>query len=498
MNGNKNTFFKAIVVIIMALVCTGALLSALWKGGCLLPGWIVWRDRSVSDSSGQYGIVLHGKKAEIIYDNSVIWTSPEGIKVQDILSGDVDNDQEDELVLLCWKIGRYGRSRPFWVEDDKKEWSQHIFVYEYDGAGMKSKWMSSYIGQDVAEISLYSRGQGSGMGQGTVSRGDVLLLTSPAREITAWVWDSWGFAREDMEVSFVVFGDNLIHEPVYRYGLLNDGNFRFLFENMEGVIKGSDIAVLNQETPLTDEPSRYSSYPRFGTPVQVGEAVADAGFDAVTCATNHTFDQGTEGVDFTKTFFLRNGVECLGVQASAEKEYRPYTVLTKKGIRFALLNYTYPADTLTPPVGKSHMVHTLGDEERVREDIGRAKSESDFVVVFVHWGTEYEDKPDGFQKKWARVFLEGKADVVVGAHPHVLQPYEVMQDDSGHEMLVYYSIGNYISAQQEKSCVKGGMADFTVSLTPEGYRVTEYGLRPLRITRQDDGRYSVDFDTDVR
>ncbi|MDE6738096.1 MAG: CapA family protein, partial [Lachnospiraceae bacterium] len=84
-------------------------------------------------------------------------------------------------------------------------------------------------------------------------------------------------------------------------------------------------------------------------------------------------------------------------------------------------------------------------------------------------------------------------DVVIGTHPHALQPYEVLRDDRGHEMLVYYSIGNYISAQPEQSCVKGGMAEFTVSLTADGYAVTEYNLRPLAITWQEGGKCTVDF-----
>ena len=84
-------------------------------------------------------------------------------------------------------------------------------------------------------------------------------------------------------------------------------------------------------------------------------------------------------------------------------------------------------------------------------------------------------------------------DVVVGTHPHAVQPYEVIRGDDGREMLIYYSIGNYISAQPEESCVKGGMASFTVSLTPEGYKVTEYGFRPLTIRRQEDGKYMTEF-----
>ena len=118
---------------------------------------------------------------------------------------------------------------------------------------------------------------------------------------------------------------------------------------------------------------------------------------------------------------------------------------------------------------------------------------TDFVIVFAHWGTENSDQPDEFQKKWAQVFLDSGVDVVIGTHPHVLQPYEILKDDNGHEMLIFYSIGNYISAQSEKSCIKGGMASFTVSLTKEGYKITEYNLQPLMINWNEGGKYSVEF-----
>ena len=129
----------------------------------------------------------------------------------------------------------------------------------------------------------------------------------------------------------------------------------------------------------------------------------------------------------------------------------------------------------------------------VREDVAAARADSDFVIVFAHWGTEGSEQVDEFQREWAQVFLESGVDVVVGTHPHVLQPYEVLTGQDGREMLVYYSIGNYISAQREESCVKGGMASFTVSLTAEGYKVTEYGLQPLTIRRREDGCYMVEM-----
>ena len=383
------------------------------------------------------------------------------------------------------------------VEEDEETWSQHIFVYAYDGDKIKPKWMSSYIGVDVAEMSAG--------GAGGRRR---LLLTDTEGRMSSWIWDSWGFTGEDTDISFVVFGDNLIHEPIYQYGLHNiygcgsdKEDFDFLFDNkdIQKAITESDVAVINQETPLTNESSRYSDYPRFGTPAGVGEAIADAGFDVVTCATNHALDQGVDGADFTKKFFDARDIMCIGIQSGDEEEYRPYEILVRRGVRFALFNYTYGTNDIPIPQDKSYMVHLLDDEKQVRADIEKARAEADFVLVFAHWGTEYAEDADEFQRKWTRIFLESKADVVVGTHPHVLQPYEVLRDDedeSGHEMLVYYSIGNYISAQSEQSCVKGGMAKFTVSLTPDGYKISEYGLRQLMITRQDDGKYTVSLAED--
>ena len=514
--------------VLSALVVLGAVLGlvwSLWDGSYSLPRWIDWKSGMGLDASGQYEISLMRRTVKVVYDNSVIWTTPQDVKVQDAMFCDIDGDGTDELVLLCWKIGRFGTSKPFWVEEDEKTWSQHIFVYTCNGETVKPKWMSSYIGVDVITMSAAARSgrQTSGVaiengidgrqtggvavqnidGQqvGSAARNSKnlrqrLLLTDTEDKVSSWIWDSWGFTKEDTDITFVVFGDNLVHEPIYQHGLHNtDSGFDFLFDGkyIKDVIAASDVAVLNQETPLTDQPSRYSGYPRFGTPVGVGEAIVDAGFDVVTCATNHALDQGVSGIDFTKDFFKSRDILCLGVQSEEEKEYRPYEVLARGGAKFALFNYTYGTNGSRIPENKAYMVHLLDDEEQVRTDLEKARAETDFVLVFVHWGTEYSEQPDEFQQKWAQIFLESKVDVVVGTHPHVLQPYEMLSGDDGHEMLVYYSLGNYISAQPEKSCVKGGMAQFTVSLTPDGYRVLEYTLHPLAIIWQESGEYTVDI-----
>lgn len=496
---------RKIVYGIMALVCTGAVLYMLWRGGAFMPGWITWESGTLWDADGQYETALAHRRVKVRQGDDVIWTSPKGLKVQAARVCDIDNDGHDELILLCWRIGRYGKSRPFWVEHNERKWSQHVAVYEYDGEKVKTKWMASDIGFEVCEIwagdrAAYVRAAehetpGDTETENKMAKSETvkrertgsrpnnrLILTDREGKLSCWFWDSWGFTREATEVSFVAFGDNLIHEPIYQYGLHNDEGFSFLYENVKEAIAQNDISVINQETPLTDDPARYGGYPQFGTPVQVGEAISDVGFDVVTCATNHALDQGMAGIDFTKRFFNDAGVMCLGIQGTDESAYRPYDVIVRNGIRIAMLNYTYGTNGIRISAQNPNTVHLLEDEAQIRSDIAEAKADSDFVIFFAHWGTEYAEEPDEFQREWTQILLECGVDAVIGTHPHALQPYEMLWDDSGHEMLVYYSIGNYISAQSEKSCVKGGMAEFTVSLTADGYRITEYGLRPLTIT----------------
>ncbi len=480
MTGNK--LFKKFMIIIAA-VSIAAVLYGMWRSGCFLPLWAEWNNRVLWDNTEEYQITLRHRSAAVRYHDEIIWSSPQEIKVQDILSCDFDGDGEDELLLLCWKRGRYGQHRPFWVEKDEKSWSQHIFVYEYQENQIKPKWMSSYIGQEVVSLSVKEE----------ASSPCHLLLTDKADQITSWVWDSWGFAREPSSVSFTVFGDNLIHEPIYRYGLQNEGDFGFLFENMHELLSASDISIINQETPLVDNSSLYGDYPRFGTPLNVGEAIADAGFDVVTCGTNHILDRGAYGINTTWNFFEEQDILCLGIQPADNTAYHPYEILVKNEIRFAMLNYTYGTNGIKIPEENPNMVHLLENENQISEDIKNARSEADFVIIFVHWGTEYSETIDDFQEKWAQIFLESKADVVVGTHPHVLQPYEILEGPDGHQMLIYYSIGNYISAQREKECVKGGIAGFTVSLTPSGYQITEYSLQPLKIKWHKGGKYTTEF-----
>ena len=127
------------------------------------------------------------------------------------------------------------------------------------------------------------------------------------------------------------------------------------------------------------------------------------------------------------------------------------------------------------------MVELLADKERMDIQLETARAQADAVVVFVHWGTEYDTEPDEQQKEYSRYFLKKGVDVVVGTHSHVVQPYEVWKDDKGHEMLVYYSLGNLVSAQEPEECKTGGLAKFTLVKTPDGQiKVGDYALEQVK------------------
>ncbi len=487
--GFRGKRFLVVAAAAVLIGMAGWTLRTLWIRGSFLPDWVEWTEKEIPDAGGEYELRTGGRKAVLFREGEAIWTSPPEVKIQDGLFADVNGDGADEMILLGWRIGRFGRDMPFWVEKNDKKWRQHIYVYQCGRDGADKKWVSSEIGAEVLRLSSRKRPE--------PERGSYLLLTETPGTVSCWYWDSWGFTKKDTEVTFAVFGDNLIHEPIYRYAEARGGNYDFLYEKLVPVIEAADVAVINQETPFTDGDD-YRGYPRFATPLGVGEAIANAGFDVVTCATNHMMDLGTDGINLTKRFFDGKGIACIGIRSEEETEYVPYWILERKGIRFALLNYTYGTNGIPVPEDRARMLCLLGAEETVLADIRRASDEADLVLVFVHWGTEYAEQPDDFQREWAERFLAYGADVVIGSHPHVLQPCETLRDGEGHETLVYYSLGNYVSAQRERSCVKGGMAYFTVSLAQDGFRVTENGLRPLAITREEDGRYTVDFAEEER
>ena len=284
---------------------------------------------------------------------------------------------------------------------------------------------------------------------------------------------------EVSRVTLMALGDNLIHNTVYWSAELPDGGYDFtpFYAAIAPVVQQYDIACINQETILVGDPALYANYPNFGSPTQVADALAETGFCVVTGATNHCFDKGETGILDTCRYWREHypDITTLGIHDS-EEDAKTLRVIEKNGIRIALLNYTYGLNGGAP--GKTWMVDRFVTFDAVKDDLTRAKEASDFVIVFAHWGEEDTFRPNDYEKNWAQVLADGGADLIIGGHPHVVQPARVIMAADGREVPVFYSLGNFLSHQTEAKNMLGGMASVTICKDGTGAYVEHYELLP--------------------
>ncbi len=286
-------------------------------------------------------------------------------------------------------------------------------------------------------------------------------------------------------IELLAVGDNLIHTGLYQTGMNSSGvwNYDHLYEHVREEILAADLAIVNQETIFVEDRSKISAYPVFGSPKEIGDSLVWAGFDVVLHASNHTMDKGSEGVWNTINFWAEEHPEItvLGINESEEAQ-KSIPIVECKGIRFAMLNYTYGLNGFSVPADEPYLVNLL-DKERVGADIARAKEVSDMIVVFCHVGDEYVYEPSEYSKEWVDFLLEQEVDIVINSHPHVLEPYTMLTGEDGHRMLVYYSIGNFISTQDRVPRLLGGMAKITIEMRlhedGKDFTIKDYTLEPL-------------------
>lgn len=311
---------------------------------------------------------------------------------------------------------------------------------------------------------------------------DKEVVASPGEEIIEDKTD---------RLNIKMVGDDLIHNTIYFAARTEDGyDFDMLFDNVRDDISKADVAIINQETIFVKDPKRYSSYPAFGSPMQVGDSVVKAGFDVVTHATNHTLDKGVSGITDTLEFWREKypEIEVLGIHSSPDESKISY--LEKNNIKLSFVNYTYGLNGFTLPKDKGYMIDLLGNDEELKENVRTAKENSDVMIAILHIGTEYVYKPTKYHKKYVDMCIDNGADIVICAHPHVLEPYKMVTTENGNTGLVYYSLGNFISNQRKISTLLGGMADITLERNEDGsVEIKDYSLIPL-VTHYTDDYYT--------
>lgn len=290
------------------------------------------------------------------------------------------------------------------------------------------------------------------------------------------------------EISIIMVGDILLHTPVAKSGVQEDGSYNFdaVFENVKEEIAAADLAIVNQEVIIGGEELGITGYPSFNAPYELGDALVDTGFDVVLHATNHTLDKGGKGVNNCINFWKSNypDIAILGINESEEEQDNNIYVYEQDGISVAILNYTYGTNGIPMPKDMPYAVNLL-DEEKVTQDIKKAEELADFTIVCPHWGTEYRLTSSAEQERWTDIFLENGADLVIGTHPHIIEPIEWVSDDNGNEMLVYYSLGNFVNwtsgtGEGVANRMVGGMAEVTICKNEDGEAyISDYGVEPL-------------------
>lgn len=292
-------------------------------------------------------------------------------------------------------------------------------------------------------------------------------------------------------INIIMVGDILLHTPVEESAMQEDGSYNYdaIFANVRDEIDKADLAIVNQEVIIGGEELGISGYPAFNAPYSIGDALVKAGFDVVCHGTNHALDKGKQGVLNCINFWENNypDIEVLGIHDTKE-DAEEIVYVEKDGIRLAFLNYTYSTNGISMPEDMPFAVDMLTDanKDKIIADIQRAEKEADFTIVCPHWGTEYSLEISSSQKKWTSLFLENGVDLVLGTHPHVIEPVEMIIDEqTGHRMLVYYSLGNFVnwtssSGEGIANRMVGGMAEVTIEKDESGNTyIKEYGIEEL-------------------
>lgn len=267
--------------------------------------------------------------------------------------------------------------------------------------------------------------------------------------------------EKEYRLSLVMVGDSLIHDKIYNEALKYGQNKTFDFTPMLSLIKPIistyDLAYYNQETILGGSEIGVSSYPAFNSPYEVGDAMLDAGFNLISLATNHTLDRGKQAIINSRNYWdAQTNVLAVGSYTSEESRNQPQ-IMEKNNITYTMLNYTYGTNGIAVPSGQEYFVNiwpVTGNnpstdtayqnyKEQVKKDIDAVRDNVDVLFVAMHWGIEYQTSPNAYQKDMAEYLASLDVDIIIGTHPHVVQPIEWLDDT-----LVIYSLGNFISAHE--------------------------------------------------
>jgi poly-gamma-glutamate capsule biosynthesis protein CapA/YwtB (metallophosphatase superfamily) len=273
---------------------------------------------------------------------------------------------------------------------------------------------------------------------------------------------------QETVVRLVAAGDVLIHDRIYNDARIDVDRFDFspMFSKVKSYIQNADLALVNQESVTGGTEIGLSSYPAFNSPFDIADTLKNIGFDVATLANNHALDRGEIALQNAIAHWNELGVAHTGAFAS-EQEQNKLCLIEKNGITFSILSYTYGTNGIPVPKGKDYLVNLI-DEEQIKRDVEKAKQASDVVIAAMHFGNEYETMPNESQKRMSRLLADLGVHIVIGHHPHVLQPPAFLNGKDGNQTFVIYSLGNFFAGQRREETWIGGIMGIKVKKIQTG------------------------------
>ena len=264
------------------------------------------------------------------------------------------------------------------------------------------------------------------------------------------------------KASIVMVGDALIHMPVtYASKTSNGYDYTGIFKYIKPIVSEYDLKYYNQETILGGTSLGLSGYPQFNSPQEVGDAFRDAGFNLVSLATNHSMDNyyRTSGKTIkNSTDYWKKYADTVYAAGSYNSQEDRDKLIIKEinGIKYAFLSYTEQTNGISVPSGKSYLVNVYS-KDKVKKDVEAYKGKADVIIVAMHWGEEYTHVPTSGEKEKANYLASLGVNLIIGCHPHVMQPMTYIGDT-----LVVYSLGNFVSNQDTIAKLTGLMASANI------------------------------------
>ena len=288
----------------------------------------------------------------------------------------------------------------------------------------------------------------------------------------------WSSSINSQEVSFLFMGDIMGHGPQIKSAWQeNKKQYEYseVFNPLEDIISSVDFAIGNLEVTLAGKP--FKGYPQFSSPDELAVACKNSGMDVLVTANNHSCDRKNKGI--VRTLDVLDSLKILHTGTFKDvknREKNNLLVLSKEGIKVGLLNYTYGTNGL--PFSDPVYVN-LVDSVLIKKDVINAKNKDlDKLIVFVHWGYEYKDFPNSYQKKYNLFFQGLGVDVVIGSHPHVIQPM-VYSKENNHEFLTVFSLGNFVSNQRAERKDGGAMFRLSFQKTDNNIQISRKEYIPV-------------------